>query len=312
MRLFLAICFCVMTLPLGAVPSLTDLDSWQIPDEPEPVKKEAPKPAPKKVVDVGPEIVIEMEANGTVQGPARQQVSHEIAVLNRSAKQLATTLAGKSRFYVVFNANITPVSDTQITALDGTQYALLFFGEEGKNYRQFLFKYWADQPLVAVAENTTDRLNIFQNYGVNLGLTETDLTAAYPQAQVKVIEDAADHTPYNTYKFSDTFFVSFKEGQPVAKFSSEEDFTAYTDKLQNITPSQEETEITFKPIKRDLYTPPVTVTPRPKFTDLVKGGTFQERAYREQQNRYRNSWDGDVEAPNQAGSYSNRQNNSRR
>ncbi len=285
MRLFLLSCLCLLVLPLGAVPSLTDLDSWQIPEESEPPKQEAPKPAPKPVADTGPEIIIEMDANGGVQGPSRSHVSGEIAILNRSATQLTKNLAGKSRFYVLFNANTKAVADTKVTSLDGTPYALLLFGQEDKNYRQLLFKYWDEQPLVAVAENKADKLRIFQTYQVNLGVTEPDFAQAYPQAQMDVIEDAMDHTRYHAYKLNASSFVVFKEEQPLAYFSSEIDFLAYTEKLKNLPPQESTVQ---QPQKKSIYAVNIPVAPRPKFSDLVRQGTFQERMYRQQ---YENSYD---------------------
>ena len=313
MRLFLLICLVFLTLPLGAVPSLTDLDSWQIPDEPEPVKQETPKPAPKPAVDAGPEIVIEMDSGATVQGPSRSQSSNEIAILNRSAAQLAKNLAGKSRFYVLFNANTKSTADTKVKSLDGTPYALLLFGQEDKNYRQLLFKYWDDQPLVAVAENKADKLKIFQTYQVNLGLTENDFTEAYPQAQASMVEDSIDHTLYNAYKLDDTFFVVFKEGQPLASFTSEIDFLAYTEKLKNLPPK--ETAEPRAP-KKSIYAPHIPVAPRPKFSDLVRQGTFQERMYRQQYGSPSDEWDDSGYARRSTSSRPNNQsyrtNNSRR
>ncbi len=284
MRLLLTLCVCFLVLPLGAVPSLTDLDSWQIPEEPAP-QQPAPKPTPKPkpAASTGPEIVIEM--TDTAYAPvAKTRDSNEIAVLSRSAEQLAKSLAGKSRFYVLFNANQKAATDTMVEALDGTRYALLLYGQEGKNFRQLLFKYWQDQPLVAVAENKQDQLAIFRDYGVNLGLTEADFRTAYPQAQPKTIEDAKDHTLYHVYKFSDTFLVSFQNDQPVARFTAEKDLASYTDQLQHIEPPQEtETE---KPQKRSIYAPVIPVAPRPKFSDLVEQGTFLERMQRAQYNQF--------------------------
>ena len=131
-----------------------DLDNWQLPPEqqvqkPEVPKIEPPKTSAKPQGKEEEEIVIEMSDLATSYAPAATRAdANTIYVFKRSAKEHLNRLAGKSRFYVMFNADVVAAYDDIIYTDTGAQYALVRYGQENAdNYRKFLFegdKYRAD------------------------------------------------------------------------------------------------------------------------------------------------------------------------
>ncbi|MBP5617176.1 MAG: hypothetical protein J6X06_05260 [Elusimicrobiaceae bacterium] len=269
MKKLMLLGFSFVAISLQAAPVFDDLDRFQIPDEPEPVKEApAPKPAPKPVEDNRPEIVIRM-GDGVVSAPAPvKSEASEFAVLHRSAAQLERNLSGKSRFYVLFNANTSAVSDQVLTARDGKQYAVVRFGPQDQNYRLFVFNARGDQPLLAVAENMADKLRIYKKYELDLGITEADFKKAYPQVEPGEVT-ALDKSVYQTYEFAPDFFVLFAQEKPVRRFTDQTEFTDFVNQLQGIepkveTPTQQKEELPQEPTKRS-------------FKEIVASGTIYER-----------------------------------
>ncbi len=270
MKRLILLGFSFIAISLQAAPVFDDLDRFQIPDEPEPVKEApAPKPAPKPVEDNRPEIVIRM-GDGVASAPAPvKSGASEFAVLHRSAAQLERNLAGKSRFYILFNANTSAVSDQVLTARDGKQYAVVRFGPQDQNYRLFVFNARGDQPLLAVAENTADKLRIYKKYELDLGITEADFKNAYPQAEPTEIT-AQDKSVYQTYEFAPDLFVLFAQGKPTRRFTDQAEFIDFTNQLQGIEPKVEtptqkrQEEAPQEPAKRS-------------FKEIVASGTIYDR-----------------------------------
>ena len=274
MKKILHIILVMLAAPLWAAPSLTDLDSWQLPEDPEPAKPAVVEKKPAPVEDTRPELVIDMDG-GTTRTRATRDVN-EITVLNKTVSQLSKQLAGKNRFYVMFNANMTATSDISVKAEDGTRYAVVQYGKE-PNYRACLFKEGVEQPLVSVAGSTTDKLGWYRIYGVNVGLQESDFTKAYPNTSATEIIGKEDNKVYKVYPFEKNFSVIFNDGKPIRHFYSEEELNAFTDQLQGILPPEEEKPAIV--ISRRTISKPVeeTVKPKQSFKALVKEGTIAER-----------------------------------
>ena len=284
MRLFYLLILLCVTLPAAAVPSLTDLDSWQLPEEEE--EKPRPKPAPKPAVaaknsEKEKELEVQLATNFGVASSTRDAA--EIAVMRSSAAQLLSRLEGKNRFYVLFNANIAAASDAILSSEDGKEYAVVLFGNPKQNYRLFLFKSGVEQPLVAVAENTAQKLDMYRRFYVDVGVTEEDFKEAYAGVTPTVFTGAEDNTTYHAYEFKGPWFVVFKEGKPVRQFTQEQPFMLYANRVRGIAPEPEpqESQEPQEPSRSSRW----LESPEPKgptkrlFSEIVAGGTLWDRDY---------------------------------
>lgn len=230
MKKFYTLLLAVIAGPVWAVPSVTDLDSWQLP-EPEPVKHVA-APARTRVqakpqpANDEPELIVEM-GGGAYTAATNTQDPDEIPVMRRSATQLARRLANKGRFYVLLNANVVSTQDSTITAKDGTRYAYVRFGKDGSTYRKFLFEAGGDQKLVAVADSVPGVLQLNARYGVNIGPTETDFKRAYPTATVTVVKNEQENKEYHSYQIEGPVFLIFENGKLVQQFAQAEELAAF-------------------------------------------------------------------------------------
>ncbi len=286
MKLFYLLILLCFTVPAGAVPSLTDLDSWQLPDEEE--EKPAPKPAPKPVAskttaasahtkEKGPELEVQLATNFGLASSTRD--ASEIAVMRHSAEQLLSRLKGKTRFYVLFNANMPASVDKVIQAEDGQEYAVVLFGNEKQNYRLFLFKGGVEQPLLAVAENTAGKLDMYRQYQVNVGVTEEDFKKAEPEVVAQIITEKETQTPYQVYPFKGPWYVVFKNGNPVRQFTQESLLKEYTNKLQGLDPAS---QVVTGPDRTTRWLQTQTKSDQPQkrlFSEIVDSGTLWDRKY---------------------------------
>ncbi len=277
-----------MAMPLWALPSLTDLDSWQLPDEEEQAKP-APKPTPKPAVAVekqttakSKEPELEVQLSGPAYGLATSTKDiKEIAIMNLSAAQLLARLKGKNRFDILFNANMPPTADTIVLADDRQEYALVTFGNPKQNYRLFLFKSGIEQPLVAVAQDLTGKIDIYRQFGVNLGLTEQDFKQEYPQVTPAVVVSVEDKLPYNIYQLPDSWFVAFKEEKPFRRFTSRTDYERFSRQLQGILP-ETSVQADAETSRSSRWLKPQTETPAKRlFSEIVASGTIWDRRERE-------------------------------
>ena len=211
-------------LPIGAA---NTLDDWQLPPENKAVQSRVrSKHAPKEE-----EIVIEMSGVATPYAPAATRTDADaIYVFKRSAREHINRLAGKSRFYVMFNADVVAAYDDIIYADNGAQYALVRYGQEGDNYRKFLFEGGGDQKLLAVADNATGVLAINKKYNVNIGLTETEFKKSFPNAIFTPVTNAQNGKEYHAYQIGDSFVV-FEGGKLAYQFANPEAFSAYMNTL---------------------------------------------------------------------------------
>lgn len=228
MKKFYTLLLAVLAGPVWAAPSVTDLDSWQLP-EPEPVKPVVAPARPRvkakpQPVNDEPELIVEM---GGAYRATNTQDPDEIPVMRRSATQLARRLANKGRFYVLLNANVVSTQDSTITAKDGTRYAYVRFGKDGSTYRKFLFEAGGDQKLVAVADSVPGVLQLNARYGVNIGPTENDFKRAYPNATVTVVKNEQENKEYHSYQIEGPVFLIFENGKLVQQFAQADELAAF-------------------------------------------------------------------------------------
>ena len=278
----------------GAV--VLNVDDWQLPEEPKPQPVQAPveKPVvrPASASD-GKEITIKLGAAYTPVSSTTD--SSEIAVLKRSAEQLQKRLAGKSRFYVVFNANIQPTLDTTIEIPEGIRYALVRFGQPDGPYRLFLFEADGDQRLLAVAQDIDGLLSLNRIYGTSFEVTRNDFTQAFPKVPHKVLPNTKDKKTYHAYQLPGPVFVVFADEQLAEQFMDERTFTDFANRLQGsgIVPTEEAAP---DPEETPELAPVDTPPARQSFKELVRSGTIFERMRRAEEEERRRAWE-EMEGP---------------
>ena len=253
------------------------LDDWQLPPEGEVARPVAPaENKPKEE-----EIVIEMAgATATVAPAATRTDVDEILVFKRTAAQLINRLAGKSRFYVMFNATAVASFDDTIYADNGAKYALVRYGQEGDNYRKFLFEDGGDQKLLAVADNAATVLAMNKKYNVNVGLTETEFKKSYPKAIFSTVTDAQNNKEYHSYQIAGPMFLLFENGKLAYQFDTPEAFSAYMNTLSaanmGFAAQQAKAQTALEKNRQNHITRPVQ--PQTTYT-LVVGGTVRDPIY---------------------------------
>lgn len=270
MRNFILFILCFIAIPTWAAPSLTDLDSWQLPEvEPLPVAPVQPAPAPqpaapkKAKTQKGKELKVQLTENNAYAVAKSTRDASEIDIMNITAQQLMSQYAGKGRFYILFNANMPADIDTEITSEDGTEYALSAFGNEHKKYRILLFKSGLEQPLIAAADDLRSKLNMIQKYHIDLEVTEDEMKKSYPSVTPQEITGKEDEKTYLAYKLEGPLIVVFQSGKFIRQFNSEEAFTTYSNDLQGIVPEQKP-DIQPKPEQRNELN---SNDPRSRFPD---------------------------------------------
>ncbi len=278
----------------GAV--VLNVEDWQLPEEPKPQPVKAPvtKPVARPVPPPdGKEITIKLGAAYTPVSSTTD--SSEIAVLKRSAEQLQKRLAGKSRFYVVFNANIKPTLDTIIEIPEGIRYALVRFGQPNGPYRLFLFEADADQKLLAVAQDVEGLLSLNRIYGTSFEVTRKDFTQAFPKVPHKVLPNTKDKKTYHAYQLPGPVFVVFADEQLAEQFMDEPTFTDFANRLQGSGIVQTE-EVAPDPEETPELAPVDTPPARQSFKELVRSGTIFERMRRAEEEERRRAWE-EMEGP---------------
>ncbi len=291
MKKFYVFLLAVLTGPVWAAPSVTDLDSWQLP-EPEPAKPVVTParphvPAGPQSVDNEPEFKVEMTGSSYYTAAKNTQDPDEIPVLRRSAAQLAKRLANKGRFYVLLNANVVSTQDNIITAKDGTRYAYVRFGKDGSTYRKFLFEAGGDQKLVAVADSVPDVLQLNARYGVNIGPTENDFKRAYPKAIVTTVKNEQENKEYHSYQIDGPVFLIFENEKLVQQFARANELAAFMQTIGAANTgvaaqqAKEQTELERVRLEeqarrnRNRHRHPA----RPPHKALIEGGTVEDQMY---------------------------------
>ena len=261
-----------------------DLDAWQLPPEEEvqqvqPVVRPKPKPAPKEPAD---DIVIEMTNSANVYAPATTRKDADtIHVFKHNAKELTNRLAGKSRFYVRFNADAVYSLDDTIYSDSGLKYALVQYGQEGDNYRKFLFEGGGDQKLLAVADSASSVLAINKKYNVNLGLMEKEFKQSYPKAIFTPVTNAQNGKEYHAYQIAGDAFVVFDDGELAYQFDNAQAFSAYMNTLSAANmgyAAQQAKQQTGLDKARQNQVNRQTQQPA-SYTTLVIGGTVRNPVY---------------------------------
>lgn len=287
MKKFYTLFLCLAMAPYAL--AANDLDNWQLPPEKEaPKKVVAPKTQPKRVPPkkAAPknekEIVIEMSGTSNVVSPALTRTdADEIPVFKRTADQLMARLAGKSRFYVMFNAYVVATFDDIIYADNGTKYALVRYGQEGDNYRKFLFEEGGDQKLLAVADSAAGVLAINKKYNVNIGLTEAEFKKSYPNAVFNTVTDVQNGKEFHAYQIAGSLFLLFENGKLVYQFDTPEAFSAYMNTLSAANmgyaaqQAKQQTNLGKNRPNQAVQNSSQTTI----YTPLVVGGTARDRIY---------------------------------
>lgn len=259
----------------------SNLDNWQLPPEPKQVRKAAHKKTSAKPKEE--EIVIEMSGAATPYAPAATRTDADaVYVFKRSAREHINRLAGKSRFYVMFNADVVAAFDDIIYADNGAQYALVRYGQEGgDNYRKFLFEGGGDQKLLAVADSTADILAINKKYNVNIGLTETEFKKSFPNAIFTPITNAQNGKEYHAYQIGDSFVV-FEGGKLAYQFANAQAFSAYMNTLSaanmGYAAQQAKQQTALEKARQNQPAPPTT-SQTTIYTPLVVSGTPRNPIY---------------------------------
>ncbi len=267
--------FILLTMALYAM-AANDLDNWQLPPEGQTVRTDV-RPKTKQKDE---EIVIEMAGNAVAPAATRTDAD-EIPVFKRTAAQLFNRLAGKSRFYVMFNANVVATLDDIIYADNGAKYALVRYGQENGNYRKFLFEEGGDQKLLAVADSAASVLAINKKYNVNIGLTETEFKTSYPNALFNTVTNAQNGKEFHSYQIAGPLFLLFENGKLVYQFDTPEAFSAYMNTLsaanmgyaaqqakqQTALEKARQNQVVQAPVQTTIYTP------------LVVSGTARDPIY---------------------------------
>lgn len=274
--------FLLLAIALPAI-AQSDLDAWQLPPEEEvvqvkPVARPKPKTVPQKPEE---EIVIEMAGAATTYAPAATRKDADtIYIFKYNAKELTNRLAGKSRFYVLFNKDTDPSFEDTIYADNGAQYILVRFGQEGDKYRKFLFEEGGDQKLVAVADSTASVLAVNKKYGVNLGLTEKEFKKSYPNAIFTPVTNAQNGKEYHAYQAAGDSFVVFESGKLVYQFDNPQAFSAYMNTLSaaNMGYAAQQAKEQTKLDKARQNQENQQAQP-PSYTTLIIGGTVRNPIY---------------------------------
>ncbi len=267
----------------------SDLDNWQLPPENNVERSVAPsvsktkpkaKPKPKREE----EIVIEMSGTATPYTPAATRTDADaVYVFKRTAKEHINRLAGKSRFYVMFNADVVAAFDDIIYADNGAQYALVRYGQEGgDNYRKFLFEGGGDQKLLAVADSAAGVLAINKKYNVNIGLTEAEFKKSFPNAIFTPVTNAQNGKEYHAYQLAGDSFVVFEGGQLAYQFANPEAFSAYMNTLSaanmGYAAQQAKQQTALEKARQNQPAAPTT-TQTTIYTPLVVSGTARNPIY---------------------------------
>jgi len=269
--------FLLLSVALPAM-ALDDLDNWELPPEEEEVRKVVVQKQQPKSEE---EIVIEMAGTTNTVAPAATRTDADaIYIFKRTADQHINRLAGKSHFYVLFNADVVASFDDIIYADNGLKYILVRFGQEGDNYRKFLFENGGDQKLLAVADSASSILAINKKYNVNLGLTETEFNKNYPKAVFTPVVNAQNNKEYHAYQIPGPLFVVFEDGKLVYQFANAEAFSAYMNTLSAANmgyaaqQAKQQTQLeknrqrpAAQPVQQNIYTP------------LVVSGTARDPIY---------------------------------
>ena len=272
--------FFILLFAALPVMAANDIDNWQLPPESETVRRTPIAPSKSKPKEE--EIVIEMAGTANVVAPASTRTdADEIPVFKRTAAQLISRLAGKSRFYVMFNANVVATLDDTIYADNGARYALVRYGQEGDNYRKFLFEDGGDQKLLAVADNAATVLAINKKYNVNIGLTEQEFKKSYPNAIFNKVTDAQNGKEFHSYQIAGPMFLLFENGKLAYQFDTPQAFSAYMSTLSAANmgfAAQQAKEQTALERNRPSQLPPPP-QPQNTYTTLVVGGTVRAPIY---------------------------------
>jgi len=261
----------------GALPALAanELDNWQLPPENEATRPVIPATFPDD------EIIIEMIGDPEVKTPtAKRTDTNTIYIFKRTAKEHMNHLAGKSRSYILFNADVVSSFDSTIYADNGVPYAFVRYGQEGDNYRKFLFEANADQKLLAVADNAPAVLAVNKQYKVNLGLTEIEFKKSYPRAVFTALTNAQNGKEYHAYQVAGDLFVIFENGKLAYQFDNAEAFSAYMNTLSaaNMSYAAQQAKQQTELEKARQTQPAEPVQPQITYA-LVVGGTVRRPIY---------------------------------
>lgn len=279
---------CWITAPLWAAPSFTDLDSWQLPEEPQPVAKPT-APAqptvrpPSKTTSSEEELKVEITNGQSYAAATSTQDPDEIPIMRRSAAQLTKRLAGKSRFYVLFNANVVSTQDSVIRAKDGTRYAFVRFGKDGDAYRKLVFEAGGDQKLVAVADDVPSVLRINNMLKINIGPTENDFKKAYPAATVNVVKNEQENKEYHSYQIDGPIFLIFESGKLAQQFTNADELSAFMQTIgaanTGVAAQQAKEKTQLEKVRLDRQARWARHHRLPASKALVEGGTLQDKMY---------------------------------
>lgn len=267
-----------------------DIDSWQLPEEePAPAKQaeasktQKQKKSPKNKM---PELKVQMTGGNQYAVASSTRDVTEIDIMNKSAKELLSSLAGRDRFHILFNANLPTTSDTVMRAADGKEYAVAVFGDEEQNhYRILVFLNNLAQPLIATADDIFGKLALLDRYKLNVGITEEEVQRTFPDLTPKQITGQEDQEQYVSYQLDGPVFLLFKDNQLVKKFNKEQDFKDYINILQGPQEEPEPQPALVEQVTPVIEQTPVEVNHKRLFSEIVYGPRF-DNPYEDDMHRY--------------------------
>lgn len=173
-----------------------------------------------------PEIVIELTGKADTHYPP-------VSVWQKNEKQLTRLFKGKDRTFVLYSIDVVSSADTVLTDADGKKYFFVRYGQEGSNYRKFLFD--ENEQFLAVADKVETVLKINQKYGVNMGVSEADFLAHFQKNAVLTnLSDFPHQTDYQVYQLpfdGKTAFFVFSNKKLQKIYDDETAFDEYVTAL---------------------------------------------------------------------------------
>lgn len=216
------------------------------------------------------EIVIVMEGEPTASGATVSIWQNDAASLNR-------LFAKKNKEQVLAAASEVSGREVSLAAQNGTQYVLVPYGTETRDYRKLLFEQAAPQKFVTCAANASDVIAVFEQYGVNVGLRQSEFVKTFPAvAAPQTLVDGSQTLTLYTLPAAqlprpgkEPLYLAFQNNRLVKIMSGDDALAAY--------------KKTLRPQPKAAAPTPAAPTKKPQqnqpYKALVSGGTLHDRMY---------------------------------
>ncbi len=215
-----------------------------------------------------PEIVIEL--TGT---PDKTTVADGLNIWNKNTQQLKKLLHGKTREEVLYQVSSVSSKDHIVKAEDDTRYAFVQYGIT-PGMRRLLFRAKDPQTLITCATTAPEALEMVLRYRIDVGLTLTELTAAYTTRLTPV--ELPSGTKETLYK------LTRKNKLPVFLLFNQDKLTRTLNQEQAdhfIRQAKEAAEQAAKKAAEEARARAAKNNPPPVRKLLIDGGTVEDQMY---------------------------------